>query len=513
MYLSYNISDIPPLIWGDEGAHYETAWGIAQGRPDANIFDFGVYSFPLLHSFYVALFLKLLGYSVFAWRMSSVTAGVAALVPTYLLARDLFDKRIGFLAALLMIVSPLFLVYGRMGYHLILSVFPVVASLWLFHMAWQRHSYFFALLGGLVSGFGLYTYSPVEAGVFIIGIYGLYLVVTNRVRFWPMVRLGVVFGLTVVLVYGPHIVWGMADSPETLSYKTAEGIFNNVFQVNALFGDQDPFQYYPRINVYGQVLFFNPPLYARILTRGVIRTLVAFNDETLMHDQFLTTSMAGPLAAIFFFLGIFYTHLKIRREAFGLLAIWFWSCFLLLNVLNQTPPRPTHSMPLIPLMAIATAVALVLIATYLGRFVSSRLAWGAVGAVVLAIVILGLRQYFVIAQDQVRPDLESIMTWAEVDARAPTKVIYLYQDSPDHYLFAPWAIEHFDTRASFELVPLDELLAKRADFEASGFHYDFFAPPEIADQSLALLNRLYTPGQSQQVPGRMGAGSWGFGTR
>lgn len=495
--LAYNITDTPSVIWGDEGAHYEVAYGIAQGRPDANIFDFGVYSFPLLHSFYVALFLKLFGYSIFSWRLSSIVAGVAALVPTYFLGRDLFNKRVGYLSAILMIASPLYLVYGRMGYHLILSVFPVVAALWLFHIAWQRHSLFFAFLSGLINGMGMYSYSPVQAGIFIVAIYGLYLLVTRRIKFRTIATLGLVYGVTVILAYGPHIVWGMAASPETLSYKTAEGIFNNVFQVRALFGDQDPFQYYPPINVYGQVLFFNPPLYAKILIRAVLRTLVAFNDESLMRDHFLTTSMAGPIASVFFLLGMIYVHFKIRKEEFGLLAIWFWLCFLLLNVLNQEPPRPTHSMPLIPLLAIVTALTLVLVAEYISRRAPKLLAWGSIGAVVLAIVILGMRQYFVIAQDQVRPELESLMTWAEIDARAPTKVVYIYGDDPQHYLYAPWAIEHLNTQATFELVAIKDFVEKESDLPP-GVQYDFFAQPEVADEALALLTQAYAGGQSQQ---------------
>jgi hypothetical protein len=181
-----------------------------------------------------------------------------------------------------------------------------------------------------------------------------------------------------------------------------------------------------------------------------------------------------------------------------LIAIWFWLCFLLLNVLNQAPPRPTHSMPLVPIIAIVTALALFVIGTFVTRFVSSRLAWGTVGAIVLAIVLLGLRQYFIIAQDQIRPELESLMTWTELDAKSPTNVVYLYQGNPDHYLFAPWAIEHFDTRATFELLPLNELLAKQAEFEAPGQQYYFYAAPEIADDALGLLSSIYSTGQTQK---------------
>lgn len=496
--LSYRLSDLPPVIWGDEGAHWDVAWGIATGRPDANIFDFGVYSFPLLHSYYVAAFTKLFGYTIFAWRMSSVVAGVAALVPTYFLGRDLFNKRVGILAAVLMIVSPLFLVYARMGYHLMLSVFPVVCALWLFHLAWERRSLFLAFLSGLTNGLGLYTYSPAEASVFIVGVYGLFLVMTRKLGLRSMLALGASFGLTVVLVYGPHLVWGLAVSPETLSYKTAEGVFNNVFQVRALFADQDPYQYYPPINVYGQTLFFNPPLYAKLLTRGFLRTLVAFNDEGIMRDHFVSTSMAGPVAAVFFLAGLVYIHMRLRKESLGLIAIWFWVCFFFLNVLNQTPPRPTHSMPLIPLIAILTALALYLVANFASKFLSSRVAFASVGVIVMVIFSAGLWQYYVISQDLVRPELESLMTFAELDATAPTEVVYLYEGNPRNYLFAPWAIEHFDTKATFELLPLAELSGKRDDFDARDVHYYFFASPNIADKALSVLSGMFNSGRSQK---------------
>ena len=118
--------------WPDE--HYTLH---AAGKPVGAMIQLIVqdYVHPPLHYLLLYLWMKAFGFGVFQARLLSVVFGSLAVIMIYLLARRLFDRRTGILAALVLAVSQLAISHSQEARPYALTLLLTLCSIYLFLMA------------------------------------------------------------------------------------------------------------------------------------------------------------------------------------------------------------------------------------------------------------------------------------------------------------------------------------------------------------------------------------------
>ena len=123
---------------------------------------------PLLPFWLNAVSFKLFGFTEFAARFFPALAGIGCVLLLYGIGRRLFSWYVGFWAALLFSLSPLFLDYhmARSGDHDVLFLFWLLASTYAFVRSWHKGAERWLILSGVAAGFAIFTRGTL--GIFAI---------------------------------------------------------------------------------------------------------------------------------------------------------------------------------------------------------------------------------------------------------------------------------------------------------------------------------------------------------
>ncbi len=496
----YRLGDVPNSMWGDEGAFWWWVRDLAKGVR-ANPFDLGVYgAFPVIGSLYQSLWVRLFGPTVWAWRLGSVVAGTLTVVPLFFLARKLLGTRVAWSAVVLMTGMPYFLAYARIGFNSIQPLLPITLGLWLLVEAVQRHSRTLAYLAGVACGMASLTYMSGHVGLLLVMLVWLFLFVSRR----PLRRMLLGLALCLVLGWffaaGPFLL-GCALGGKPMGWKVPESFIGNAFYGKAIFSTAEITRLYPLWHFGRQSVFFEPRLYALLLGRGLVRTVLSLVTGEIATQHYLAGPLAGPVP-IFFLAGLAWVVGQCRRLPAVLWAMWVLVCVVLLSVLNTFPPRPAHMATVIPALAVLAAAGIWLLSDLLRRFVHPRWAdW--VGVVLtVALALWGLHTYFVVMPQQHVPDLENVMFWAAQRMERGSNVLFVV-DEPYPPEFRVWGIDEFDLGVEYHGVLAEEVHS--ADFRAlCGDACRVFFLPESADYVLAQLHAQLGDGSVQPHVNRDG---------
>ncbi|HEX3043972.1 MAG TPA: glycosyltransferase family 39 protein [Bacillota bacterium] len=296
---------------------------------------------PLISHYYQLIIMRLFGMNIFGWRLSSALAFAFAIPFVYLFARDLWNTRTGYIAALLFATTPIALTFAHAGYNNI-DVYPLIfATISVFVWSIRRNSVFGYYLTGIIAGLGFYTYYPARlAGVFVILLGFLFksLPVFKKNR---LLTAGFVLGLGITILY---FLMNLGDMLQRMlqftvvkevADPTAGGILTRLFAADG----------------YG----------ARILTNfglTLIHGVYTVQGEPNWH--FLSNPVLNPFYNVFYFIGLYITITGFFKK--------HSSCFLILSFLISALvvggvtdyPRPplTRLMFFAPFLAIFAAIAL-----------------------------------------------------------------------------------------------------------------------------------------------------------
>jgi 4-amino-4-deoxy-L-arabinose transferase-like glycosyltransferase len=492
--LTYRLADVPNTLLGDEGSFFEAANNIAHHGSRPDIFDPGVYSFPVLSNIFQAFFLKTFGASISSWRLSSVIPSVVALIPMYLLARETLGRRIAFMSVFLVIFSPYFLAFSRIGYNNSQSIFPVVASLLFLHLGWQRGSKLYLFLAGVMAGFGFYTFTAAKVVVPIILAYALYLVLTRRLRLSQVALSIAVLATGLILLAAPIIISTNARFPGSNWDKLAETLFVNRFYLEAMFPNVE-FDHVVEVGQHELVL--DPDYDARLLGRALIRTPLVLSHDDVNRQWYIHSSLAGPVASVFYIFGLAAAVVGFRRNAFANVLIWFLACIFGLAIITTFPARATLMPTIIPALAILTALGVAAVATEVRRRLTFFPQAGGLVAVasLAAIAVVGGHEYFHHASVDYKPDLQFAILWKVEEQPEPPHVVVVHSD-PRYDNFTPIELNQFDTGATFERQTAVELLRNGVD-DLSNAHLLFFVQSEDDAQVTRYLENTF--GETGQV--------------
>ncbi len=157
----------------DESYFFMTAKALAEGTRRFPLSEDGVFGYhPILSSYYQAAFMKLFGIDAFGWRLSSAAALAGSLPGLYLLARELWSRRVAYLAVLLFAPAQLAVGFAHHGYNNVQVYLVVLLSLGILAWAIRRASLVGYYLAGCVAALGFFTFHPARFAAILLLLLG-----------------------------------------------------------------------------------------------------------------------------------------------------------------------------------------------------------------------------------------------------------------------------------------------------------------------------------------------------
>ena len=447
------LDHLPASIWPDEGAYWTFARDVAVGTAPVNLFGLGVYGFPAGGSVYQAMWIGLLGQTVWVWRFGSVIAVLASTVPLFLMARSLLGRRVAFVSVAFFGTSPFVLAYGRTGYQYALSILPVMLSAAFVVAAIRRDSRFYAFLAGVSSGAGFLLYPSSRFGIALCAAIWLTFLFTRMARDRSAVRVALALGAAWLFAASPAIAYGLSREPEAYVDKLFDSSMANVLYAESVYGRDTLLARAIFASTRDNQLFFEPSMLARLALRGWVRTWIGLHQSGLSTEHYVVGPLAGPLA-IFYILGLAWCLARARRPGYLVWPIWLFAGTFLLSAIETFPPHTPDLLPAVPALAALAAVGLVGLLDALPQSwptLSTRFATGVLVAATIALSGLSLRAYFVEMPQRYKPSLEMVMFWSALELPRGSTIVFVRDDAypPD---FVPWGLQHFNTGVAWQMI-------------------------------------------------------------
>ena len=151
------LDDFPSTLSGDEASAGLVAAQFRRGEAD-NLLGLGWFSFPAFYFAMQSVGLWFLGQTAVAIRLSSAVAGALTVVGVYWLARSLFGRLTGLLAAISLLAAHFHVHFSRIALQNIWDGLFLVWALWGLWHGWKsgRRSSF--VVAGVALGLGQYFY-------------------------------------------------------------------------------------------------------------------------------------------------------------------------------------------------------------------------------------------------------------------------------------------------------------------------------------------------------------------
>jgi 4-amino-4-deoxy-L-arabinose transferase-like glycosyltransferase len=374
----YHLDLVPPGLQHDEIFKAKGALRILDGT-------LLVYSEPNagelpLFMYVVALSFQLLGKNLLAIRLAAVACGLAGILVSWLLARELFGRWVGLLSAAFLAVSFWHVFDSRVGLEPIMVPLMATSSFYFLWLGLHRGGYRFFALAGLCLGLSTYTYHsgilvPVTAFLFV-----LYLLVIDKGLVRKHLKGLTLLFATALLVFAPmgHYVLTHSQVPMARVSQLSHhlGLL--------LSGDPRP-----------------------VLEDGLkVAGMFSWQGDPEWRYNVAGRPVFDWITAVAFYVGLLICVLKVKTPQYSLLLLW-----LPVNLLASavTPPSPSSLRALGAIVPIYLMPALAIVA--LGQWAAKRRGTvGAYGVGVATIVLLAFtaastyRDYFVIwaQNDEVR---------------------------------------------------------------------------------------------------------------
>ncbi len=169
-------------------------------------------------------FFKLYAFTPLAFRFAGAVPGVLTVLLVYALAAHGFGRRVGFLSAFFMAVSPWLAFYSRINYpHCSLAVMQSVATFAVAVWAVERRSYLLFALLGVLMGASAYVYETGKITVLGAGAATAWLCLRDLIakdrplRFWTSARLAATAAVFLAVTLVPYAHWAQTDPAYLLS--------------------------------------------------------------------------------------------------------------------------------------------------------------------------------------------------------------------------------------------------------------------------------------------------------
>ncbi|MCX6759253.1 MAG: glycosyltransferase family 39 protein [Candidatus Nealsonbacteria bacterium] len=234
----WQLDSLPAGLFPDEAANGLDILSIFQGQ-HSPFFERGLGREALF--FYLqALSVFLFGIGVWQMHLVSALIGIATVLTTYFLAKNLFNQRVAFFTAFFLATSTWHTTLSRTGFRAILV--PLFATLF-FYFAYlvlkensEKKRKLFTVLAGLSLGLGFYTYISFRAMVPILLLILILIALWKRHLFKLFWREMVIGFVVMILILLPLIIYFINHPDSFIGRAGYVSIFNPDQNKGDLFG-------------------------------------------------------------------------------------------------------------------------------------------------------------------------------------------------------------------------------------------------------------------------------------
>lgn len=343
----YDINNIPPGLYPDEAVNGIDAL-------EAN--DTGNYQwfYPAnngregLFMNIIAFCIKIFGISIFSLKIPAIIFGTLTVFGTYLLAKELFGRRVGLISSFLVAVSYWPINFNRISFRANMLPFVLVFSFYFLFRGLRTKKFLDFAIGGLFMGIGLHTYISFRVTPLIL-IVALIILIISRVNFlknhWKHV---LVFALFTIISASPMLYTFFYAHPEYWTSRTSDISIMN-----------------PEIN---QGSVFNTFL----KTFGLSLAKYNFWGDQNWRHNFPPYPLLDPITGIAFLFGFIYMSIKffhllflrffrkIRDEKlpiYTVILVWFFSMLIPEFMGVEGNPHALRAIGTIPVVFILSGFA------------------------------------------------------------------------------------------------------------------------------------------------------------
>ena len=377
-----DLEHIPANLGGDEGTWGVEGLAMFDGGRLANPFTTRWLTFPSMSFLIYGLSMRVFGETVAGLRALSALIGTAIVLTTFLLARELWGRRVAWLAAVALTFGHFHIHFSRLAVNNIADGLFVTLVLWLLVRGLRSKREIHFALAGAVMGLGWYGYF----GARLIGIVvAFYLAWRVAVEYRFLARYGrlllILLGAALVVV--TPLLFYYAGNPDVLSARSQQvSIFTSGWLVRE------------------QVVSGRNT--ASLLLEQFWKSVSAFHytlDPTFWYRP--SIPLLDFVSGVLFILGLLWTTARCRWPANGLLLLWFWLALILGWVVTENPPSSMRLVIVTPALALLVGLGLNWLIDLPGHLHILRIThyvlreWSVV-ALLVVIAVLNLHYYFVV---------------------------------------------------------------------------------------------------------------------
>jgi hypothetical protein len=271
----------------------------------------------------------------------------------------------------------------------------------------------------------------------VIAISATLLWLRRKMTFRRLLITGGILLLATAMLFGPRLAYGMSGEHSTsFAFKLLETTFANAFYARAYYGDADLFHSTPPIEMAGIELYYEPWVYSEMLLRGLVRSALVLFDPFIHQERFMVAPFAGAVTPGFFLIGLVIALRNWKGRRFQILLLWAIVGLFLFSVLSAFPPSSTHTVSVIPVIALISAVGLVSVVEQITANLHHAFRNG-VRSILLAVLLLfvvgaGWHKYFIEMPRQYPPSFEDIASWIAWRTEEPITIVYVGSTGSPH---------------------------------------------------------------------------------
>ncbi len=477
---SYDLAGYPTGINNDEAEFGLIARQILRGE-GPHPFGTAFLGDSALYFYILAFFVAALGDNLVGLRFFGALSGVLTLIVYYAFARRLFPTRIALLALALLAGSAAHVHFSRLALNVPQVTLLETAAFFALWQAQQSSRAGWWFIAGLLGGLAVYFHFGGRLAPVVVGLYCVYLLVTRRQQWRTWLTGSAACLLGGLLVLAPLAAHLWRQPGEFTYHVNARLIFNLWPEVTAAYGTTS----LPLILAYQLALN--------------LLGFVAIPDGTNFFYTFTKMPLLVPLLAPFFAVGMGLLLVRAADPRYGLLAIWF-ATYVAVGVVTNSPPQAHRLVNVLPVAALATALAIDLAVAWARRLAGCRGRALATAALLLplAAALVDNVNYFGLAASN-DPWEETTVHAQYVAAHWPD--YYFYTLGPGYFSFDHGTRKYLAPEATGESLkePPTQLPATLRGERGLAF----LVFPAVADQ-LPRLRALYPEGREEMVTGRNG---------
>ena len=371
-----DLEHIPRNLGGDEGTWGLNGLDMLQGGL-SNPFSTRWFDFPSMSFLPWGLSSKLSGETVAGLRAPSPVFGTLAVLTTYLLAKELWGQRTGWLAAAFLTFGHYHMHYSRLAVNNIADCFFISAFFWLLVRGLKSGNRRTFVWAGVILGLSWYGYTGARLILVISAAYLSWRAIRDREFLQNHRSSLILLALTAIVVSAPLLLH-YAAHPRTFASR-----YNQVSIFASGWLERE------------QVITGRSA--ASLLVQQTWKSAAAFHytvDPTFWYRP--GVPLLDFISGVLIILGITWAFVYLKHSGNVLVLLWFWLAVIAGWVMTENPPSSQRLVIIGPALAILVALGANWLLDLLRGIVGGtpQLWAAAAGILVSAVALVNLVFYF-----------------------------------------------------------------------------------------------------------------------